>query len=58
REARAAGIYRADRDSPIRYSHENPAVQALYNEFLGKPLGKRSEQLLHTSYRARPLYKK
>jgi len=58
RAQRAAGLFNADRDSRIRYAHENPAVQALYNEYLGKPLGKRSEQILHTSYTARPLYKK
>jgi len=58
RAARAAGLYRSDRDNALRCAHDNPAVQALYNEFLGKPLGKRSEQLLHTSYQARPLYQK
>jgi len=27
-------------------------------EFLGKPLGEKSEKLLHTHYRARPIYTK
>lgn len=58
RLARAKGLFNADQNKEIRYAHENPAVQTLYNEFLGKPLGKRSEQLLHTRYTARPLYKK
>jgi len=58
RAARAAGLYAADKHNTIRYAHENPAVRNLYNSFLGRPLGKRSEKLLHTSYKARPLYRK
>ncbi len=50
REKRLAGIYSADRNMSIRKSHENPAVQALYKEFLGGPLGRKSHELLHTSY--------
>jgi len=53
REKRSAGIYRADASMPLRKSHENPAVQALYKEFLGEPLGHKSHQLLHTSYTPR-----
>ena len=29
------------------------AVQTLYEEFLGKPLGEKSHKLLHTHYQAR-----
>lgn len=53
KEARMAGIYQADRDLPIRQSHKNPAVKALYDEFLGKPLGHKSHELLHTHYHPR-----
>ncbi|WP_371371589.1 NADH-dependent [FeFe] hydrogenase, group A6 [Sporomusa aerivorans] len=53
REARMAGLYQADRDLPIRQSHKNPAVKALYDEFLGKPLGHKSHELLHTHYHSR-----
>ena len=54
RKKRAEAIYRADRGLPIRKSHENPAVQQLYAEFLEKPLGHKSHELLHTHYTPRP----
>lgn len=47
---RAEGIYNEDRNKPIRKSHENPAVKALYEEFLGEPYGEKAHHLLHTSY--------
>ncbi|MCR6544332.1 NADH-dependent [FeFe] hydrogenase, group A6 [Dehalobacterium formicoaceticum] len=50
REKRIAGIYEGDSAMSIRKSHENPAVQTLYQEFLGKPLGEKSHHLLHTHY--------
>ncbi len=53
RRARIAAIYREDEGKPLRKSHENPAVQQLYREFLGEPLGEKSHQLLHTKYVAR-----
>ena len=45
KEARMAGLYQADRELPIRQSHKNPAVKALYDEFLGKPLSHKSHEL-------------
>jgi NADH-quinone oxidoreductase subunit G/NADP-reducing hydrogenase subunit HndD len=53
KEARMAGLYQADRRLTIRKSHENPAVKALYDEYLGKPLGHKSHELLHTHYHPR-----
>ena len=53
REARIAAIYREDEGRPLRKSHENPAVQQLYKEFLGEPLGEKSHHLLHTKYEKR-----
>mgnify|MGYP000927243851 CR=1 FL=1 len=58
RMLRAEGIYQDDDAKKLRCSHDNPYVQKLYNEFLGKPLGKRSHELLHTEYKARPVYRK
>ncbi len=49
--ARQQAIYREDAGKPIRKSHENPFIKALYAEFLGKPLGEKSHRLLHTRYR-------
>lgn len=51
KKKRAAGIYLEDRGKAIRKSHENPGIQRLYKEFLGKPLGSVSHKLLHTRYK-------
>jgi iron only hydrogenase large subunit-like protein len=53
RKARIAAIYREDEGRELRKSHENPAVQELYKEFLKAPLGKMSHKLLHTHYKAK-----
>ena len=49
-KARHAAIYEADRRMPIRKSHENPEVQAIYKEFYGEPCSEKSHHLLHTHY--------
>ncbi|MDY3993704.1 MAG: NADH-dependent [FeFe] hydrogenase, group A6 [Evtepia sp.] len=49
---RGACLYRLDQDSPIRFSHENPSVQALYQEYLEKPLSEKAHKLLHTDQSA------
>lgn len=54
--ARAAATYQADRDLPIRKSHENPAVKAIYEEFLGEPNSHKAHELLHTTYTKRDRY--
>ncbi|MGE5560843.1 MAG: NADH-dependent [FeFe] hydrogenase, group A6 [Chloroflexota bacterium] len=56
RQQRIAGIYTADERMTLRKSHENPAVQQLYKEFLGEPLGHKSHELLHTHYTTRGKY--
>jgi len=58
RQQRIAGIYQDDRDATIRCSYENPEVLRLYRDFLGRPLGPRAHELLHTRYNARPLYQR
>jgi iron-only hydrogenase group A len=55
---RAAALYQNDLDKQIRFSHQNPYVKRLYEEFLEKPLGEKAEKLLHTSYKGRPTYRK
>ena len=47
-DTRGQLLWNLDRKSGIRFSHENPDVQALYSEFLVKPLGEKSHHLLHT----------
>ena len=58
RRRRGDGLYKDDAKKTIRYSHENPSVKALYAEFLKEAGGKQSHKLLHTTYKARPEYKK
>ena len=53
RRVRQQSLYAEDRSLSLRKSHENPAVAALYAEFLGKPLGELSHRLLHTHYTPR-----
>lgn len=47
---RAAALYREDAGKPLRKSHQNPYILKLYDEFLGKPCGHKSRELLHTHY--------
>ncbi|RJQ08206.1 MAG: ferredoxin [Bacillota bacterium] len=56
RRKRMEAIYTADERAAIRKSHENPGIKAIYEEFLGKPLGRRSHELLHTLYTPRGRY--
>ena len=49
-EERADVLYFLDKTSTIRYSHENPEILALYEDFLEKPLSHRSHDLLHTDH--------
>ncbi|MEG2725477.1 MAG: NADH-dependent [FeFe] hydrogenase, group A6 [Kiritimatiellia bacterium] len=58
RKARMEGLYKDDRESNYRCSHQNPQIKKLYEEFLGKPCGEKAHHLLHTSYAARPVYNK
>ncbi|HOX12276.1 MAG TPA: NADH-dependent [FeFe] hydrogenase, group A6 [Spirochaetia bacterium] len=53
RATRQKAVYEEDKRLPIRKSHENPSISAIYKEFLGKPLGHLSHELLHTEYKRR-----
>jgi len=55
---RASALYAEDEGKVLRKSHENPAIQRLYKEFLGEPNGHKAHELLHTHYTERPLYVK
>ena len=41
-------LYRLDQDNPLRFSHENPTVQALYQSYFDHPLSEKAHRLLHT----------
>jgi len=57
RTKRAAGLYSDDKQSKVRCSHQNESIKQLYEEFLDKPLSKKSHHLLHTTYQEIPVYK-
>ena len=50
RAERAKVLYNIDAEMPVRQSHENPAIKALYDEFLEKPGSHKAHELLHTTY--------
>lgn len=50
KQKRIDSLYNRDNDDKLRISHENPNIIKLYEEFLGKPLSKKSKELLHTKY--------
>ncbi len=49
-QKRASALYSEDQRSVLRQSHNNPQIQALYTEFLGKPNSHKAHELLHTTY--------
>ena len=49
-ELRAPTLYELDRRKPIRFSHENPEIVRLYEDYLGKPCGERPHHLLHVEH--------
>ncbi len=56
RAQRIRGLYSDDDAAAARCSYQNPAIQALYREFIGDPGSDRAHELLHTGYRSRPIY--
>jgi iron-only hydrogenase group A len=50
---RAAALYAIDSGKTLRKSYENPAVERVYEEFLGGPGTEKAHQLLHTRYAAK-----
>ena len=51
-EERGERLWELDRACELRFSHENPEVQTLYEDFLIAPLSERSHHLLHTDHHA------
>lgn len=54
RAERAKVLYGIDEANTLRFSHDNPDVQALYKDFLGEPNSHKAHEILHTSYKAHP----
>jgi iron-only hydrogenase group A len=52
-KSRMMSLYDIDEKDAIKVSHKNPYITELYDKFLGKPLGHKSHELLHTHYQKR-----
>lgn len=50
---RAKAIYELDELETIKCAHKNPSLLKLYDDFLGKPNGEKSQRLLHVKYTKR-----
>ena len=48
--SRGNQLWKLDAKAPLRFSHENPDVQALYRQYLKAPLGEKSHRLLHVHH--------
>jgi iron-only hydrogenase group A len=53
RARRGLTLYAEDKSLPLRRSHENPSVKALYENYLGAPNSEKAHHLLHTHYHKR-----
>lgn len=49
-QKRLEALYTEDEGKQYRKSHENPAITKIYEDYLKKPLGHKSHELLHTHY--------
>ena len=47
---RAPVLYSQDANMDLRFSHENPSITKIYEDYLGKPLSEKSHHLLHTNH--------
>ena len=54
---RSKAIYDADKNLPVRKSHEHPDIKMLYDEFFEKPGSHKAHEILHTKYIERGLFK-
>ena len=50
RKKRIQALYELDRSLPLRKSHDNPEIQAIYHDFFTRPLSNKAHDLLHTHY--------
>ena len=50
---RSKAIYDLDNGSKLHTAHDNQVVKDIYQDFLGEPGGKLSQELLYTTYSKR-----
>jgi ferredoxin hydrogenase len=53
RQSRIAALYKKDDEMALRFSHENPDIIAVYEQYYDAPLSERAERMLHTMYHSR-----
>lgn len=51
-KVRADNLYMLDQKAVLRFSHENPSVIKLYDDYMEKPLSHKAHKLLHTDHTA------
>ena len=51
-EVRGEKLYCLDQEASLRFSHENPSIIRIYEDYLEKPLSHRAHELLHTDHDA------
>ncbi len=56
RRKRAEAMYSIDERSTYRKSQDNPVVQKIYKEYIGKPGEEKAHKLLHTHYNKKEKY--
>ena len=49
---RGDNLRKLDKESALRFSHENPSVVKCYENYLQKPMSHRAHELLHTDHKA------
>jgi iron-only hydrogenase group A len=54
--ARSQALYDIDDKESLKVSHKNPEIKELYDDYLEKPLGHKSHELLHTTYNKRKVF--
>ncbi len=58
RKKRIDALYELDKSLPLRKSHENPEIQAIYRDYFGRPLSNKAHDLLHTHYHEQKRFSK
>lgn len=46
---RAPKLYSIDKGKKLRFSHDNPEIKKIYEDFLGEPMSEKAHHLLHVS---------
>ncbi|WP_300279222.1 NADH-dependent [FeFe] hydrogenase, group A6 [Peptacetobacter sp.] len=49
-ENRVNNLYKLDKKSNLRFSHENPSIIKVYSDYLGEPMSEKAHKLLHTDH--------